>query len=218
MSVPSFKQAVKIAKCIIAPEIKDERQYDRKNLTGLAAARASVYDLSTEEGYREYRAEHCAAESLLESPERLLEFARTDYFSFIALRRGVADLLELDWNLPKNLRTWLFNYLRGDWTPPKRPRGQPRKDARSMKTYHAVLYLVDVGVTASRDQDNIDGESACDAVARAHLELGMQPDSYSCIKNIYFKEKAKDLELGENDVPSPRIILSPDLAELIKNT
>lgn len=90
---------------------------------------------------------------------------------------------------PENSK-WLAAYLRNDVTPPGRPQGRPpRSFRRAIAISDCVEQLTGQGFKASRNDDKADGagnHSACDAVAKAMLNLGQPPWSYDEIKKIYF--------------------------------
>lgn len=210
MNPLTFEQAVEIAKLMIVPHLSGNTESDRTTLEGLASWRANQCDTTDDAGYTEYRAENYGASMLLEHPEELIKSAETDYFCFLALSRGVANVMELGWPIPRSLQLWLSGYLRGEVTPPPRPRAQPTKEVRRLKIYCAVQFLVDKGMKPTRNATSKTCESASDAVALANKQLLMAPRSYKRVLEIYSEEK----KLGE----SLQIMLAPELSEVIRNT
>ena len=210
MTTPPFEEAVKIAKYMIAPHLIGPGESDRTTLTGLAAWRAAQFDTTTDAGYTAFRAERHGATMLLASPEHLIEAAKTDYFHFLALTRGVANVIELGWPIPECIQIWLSHYLRGEKNPPVRPQQQPTKDVRYFKIFCTVEVLLGKGLKLSRSKSSESGTTACDAVATANNELGLAPRSYSRILEIYYQEKGS--------AETTDIALSAELSEVIQIT
>lgn len=182
---PSFEEAVKIAKEIIAPSPNRRSTAQSTAIERVVAGRIEAFDLSTESGYEEMRAENYGAKFVVEDPGGLLDEAGRDYFNHLALRRGIASALEAGETIDPKLVEWLTAYLRDESKIPSRPKGQPPKLERQFKIFCAVQYLKQRGLRRFRNLASKHQESACDAVAAALEELGMSPRLYESVKRIY---------------------------------
>lgn len=99
------------------------------------------------------------------------------------------------------LRAWIAQVLASELSG-KRARPtvhdtekKGRKDdnhAREVWLWLVVGQLVNKGLTAYRNDEAKVHESACDAVAKAMMELGKTPNTFDGIKTIYRRQKAED--------------------------
>jgi len=207
MRAINFEKAIHIAQVIITSQHKLPADLDTTSLRGLSAKRAANIDRSTSKRYFEFQAELYGADLILDEYDQAVEGAAVNYLCFTALCRGIATALETNTPLPPKIAEWHLRYLRGEVHPPKRGRGQPAKDARSLKIFHAVQYLVQQGMKPTRNDESKHDirQSACDAVAEALKRMRTTPSSYKRVQEIYQYEK------GDGRC---HVIVAPETAEL----
>jgi enoyl-CoA hydratase/carnithine racemase len=121
---------------------------------------------------------------------RLLALAETDAGGFDALRLGVAYALEQGEELPPEVLQWLVRHLRGKAARPK-----ARAGAKSVLWLHIIIWnsvgnFVSDGMKATRN-DASEPTSACDAVADALVELGLEPATFHSVKRIWLQLERK---------------------------
>jgi hypothetical protein len=121
-------------------------------------------------------------------PKGMTRQAEHDAIAFDALRLGISARLEMGKELPQPVCDWLVRYLRYEVGPPKGKSGPNQHRDLHFAIWFTVEELVDLGMTASRNDSNQDeygkGKSACDAVAKALEELELSPTSYFTVKRI----------------------------------
>ena len=120
-----------------------------------------------------------------EAPE-LMEWAQTDARGFDVLRLGIAYVLEQGEELPQVAAQWLVRYLRGEVTRPKAHAGSKTEFWLHSQIWLAVGNHVIDGMKATRN-DASEATSACDAVADALAELGLQPTTFYGVKRIWLR-------------------------------
>lgn len=111
--------------------------------------------------------------------------AETDRFAFAVLRYVSAKYVEGGLAPPPPIRFWLRDYLNGEIIEPARPRGRPPGDYHHFIVRQAVRLLVDAGLQETRNDESRNKQTACDAVAKAMLQLRLAPNSYSKVKRIW---------------------------------
>ena len=120
---------------------------------------------------------------------QLLRDAETDWQAFNVLRHGSALLLEHDkLEMRPEVRDWLSRYLRGEISAPAKKAGRKQKTGPHNVIEFCVSLLADNGMNATRN-DASPPESACDAVAKALAELGMEPTTFKAVKRIYLDRR-----------------------------
>ena len=121
---------------------------------------------------------------------QLLRDAESDWQAFNVLRLGLALLLEHDkLEMRPEVRDWLSRYLRGEISAPAKKAGRKQKTGPHNVIEFCVSLLVDNGMNATRSDATRPPESACDAVAKALAELGMEPTTFEAVKRIYLDRK-----------------------------
>lgn len=124
---------------------------------------------------------------------------------FLALRHLVAAALERGETLHPVVTEWLTSYLRGEIVEPKTA-GRPKRESTAIDgaIRRAVETLVAKGMTATRS-DTSPHTSACDAVAKAMLELGLTPSSYGQVARIWGKRAPRlTVEIEEDLSETPK--------------
>jgi enoyl-CoA hydratase/carnithine racemase len=134
----------------------------------------------------EFTAMGMGARMLRHETARLLAWAETDAGGFDVLRLGVAHSLEQGEELPPEALQWLVRYLHGDLTRPKARAGRKDEYWLHQVIWMAVTIRVDEGMTATRN-DESRSPSACDAVADALKELGLEPTTFHSVKRIWLR-------------------------------
>ena len=126
-------------------------------------------------------------------PAALLERSKVDSFYFDALKLSIAAVLdEPEGDLPPAVRTWLASFLRGEVSPPKRSVGRKSEGRVHYQIWQAIQMLVEQGMNATRNDATHHAESACDAVAKALKELGLEPTTFAGVKRVWNQyEKAQ---------------------------
>jgi hypothetical protein len=123
--------------------------------------------------------------TLLESnPEKLVVLSETEPDDFLALRLGVAAMLEASDPLPPEAMSWLIKYLRCEVSCPAKKTGAKSKPSLHNMVAQAVADCLPFGLKATRN-DASPAVSACDAVAEALTELDLTPATYHSIKRIW---------------------------------
>ena len=155
-----------------------------------AVRRSKTYIQS---GLRKEMAKHASGEfmatamgvkMLRNEPARLVAWAETDAGGFDALRLGIARSLEQGEELHPEALKWLLQHLRGEVNRPK-----ARAGAKSGFWLHSLIWMavgtrVLDGMKATRN-DASEPTSACDAVAEALVELGLEPTTFYGVKRIW---------------------------------
>ena len=134
----------------------------------------------------EFMATTMGARMLRHETPRLLAWAETDAGGFDVLRLGIAYSLEQGEELPPEALTWLVRHLRGEVTRPKARAGAKTEFWLHYLIWSAVGSLVLEGMRATRN-DASEPKSACDAVADALAELGLQPTTFHGVKRIWLR-------------------------------
>lgn len=119
---------------------------------------------------------------------QLLNWAEADAGGFASLRLGIAYGLERGEELPPDAVQWLVRYLRGEVTRPKARAGRRNESWLHMLIWSAVGCRVQNGMKATRN-DASEPTSACDAVADAMAELGLEPATFESVKRIWFRHE-----------------------------
>lgn len=117
---------------------------------------------------------------------RLMAWAEADAGGFDVLRLGVAYSLEKGEELPPDALQWLVRHLRGESTRPKAQAGRKHEAWHHALIWMAVTVLVDAGMKATRN-DASEETSACDAVAEALTDLGLEPATFYGVKRIWLR-------------------------------
>lgn len=126
-----------------------------------------------------------AEKSLIADPRFLLAYAETSAEGFDLLCETVASMIEAGHRLPEDARGWVVDFLRGNVKRPKASAGRPQKRFNRFQIWSNVDRLVRDGKMLATRNDTSDETSACDAVATALRELGMEPASYSSVKKVW---------------------------------
>ena len=117
-------------------------------------------------------------------PEKLILMAKENPYAFDAMRLGIAFFLKQKEALPPEAMEWLVQLLRGELSRPKKRVGASSKASRHNFISHVVGELVSKGMKATRN-DASEPTSACDAVADALAELGLEPATFHGVKRIW---------------------------------
>lgn len=123
------------------------------------------------------------------NPEEFLATA-TDYAGFHAVRVSIANALNDGEQLPPLILEWLISYLRGDLEEPKKRAGRPQNPLSPISIFLAVKECVGEGMNPTRN-DASEPTSACDAVAEALANLGLEPTTYEGVKRVWLKKNKK---------------------------
>lgn len=123
-----------------------------------------------------------------EKPQKILEFSQKSYNNFHAIKHAVTCMIDNDEEVPAEVRTWVSGVLKGEIKCPPPRRGKPSKDWSSTVVWLTVKNLVDIGMTATRN-DTTAAISACDAVAEAMRNLGETPQTFERVKKIWLEFK-----------------------------
>ncbi|MET4100626.1 hypothetical protein ABIE58_000037 [Roseovarius sp. MBR-78] len=117
-------------------------------------------------------------------PDKLLAWAKADPAGFEALRLGVAHALEHGEDFAPEIHDWLVQFLRGEADRPKASAGRHGNHWLHQLIMMVVYALVSQGMTATRN-DASEPTSACDAMADALSELGMEPATFHGVKRVW---------------------------------
>lgn len=123
-----------------------------------------------------------------QNPEALV-IAASKYPEWLEpLKQRISDSIRDREDIPPVALNWLRGYLRGEGIP-KATKGRPNNDGLHLIIAIAVSGIVTKHeITATRN-DASPALSACDAVAIALQEAGMQPSSYEQVKRVWLTAK-----------------------------
>lgn len=130
------------------------------------------------------------AAMLRKQPSELVEWASSDSDGWNALSLGVAEALEMGRTIPTEAREWLVLVLRGKANKPHCKVGRHSASGLHNAIYIAVYARVHEGMKATRN-DASPPVSACDAVADALAELGLNPTTYYGVKRVWLNIKSQ---------------------------
>ena len=166
-----FREAVRRSKKLIA-----------SGLTPEMAAHASGQFMATTLG----------ASMLRNKPDELLAWAKSNADGFDALCLGVAHAVErgFDEELTQEIRKWLAGILRGEVQRPKARAGRGSGGWLHHLIWIAVSSRVGDGMSATRN-DASEPTSACDAVAEALAELGLEPATFHGVKRVWLRHEQR---------------------------
>lgn len=130
--------------------------------------------------------------------------ARVDWRAHRALELGCAQYIRNLPDLPTWARQWLANYLEGKLDPPPRPRGALPKGGLHHVICECIELLVAGGMVGARN-DATERRSACDVLAEALRQAGLQPATFEGVKRIYLgwnrQQDERELELARRANP-----------------
>lgn len=138
----------------------------------------------------EFMATSIGVRMLRHKTAELLAWAGTEAAGFDALRLGIAHALQHGEELPPDASLWLVQYLRGEVTRPKAQAGRKHEQHLHSLIWIAVTMRVAEGMKATRN-DVSQPTSACDAVAQALSELGLEPTTFFAVKRIWQRFEGK---------------------------
>ena len=117
-------------------------------------------------------------------PEKLILDAKKNPYAFDAMRLGIAFFLKQKETLPPEAKEWLMQYLRGELSRPAKRVGASSKAGWHDTISYIIGGFVAQGMMATRN-DVSPATSACDAVADALAELGLEPATFHGVKRIW---------------------------------
>ncbi len=118
--------------------------------------------------------------------EGLIIGAETDAQLFQAVLLRTASDIEEGAVLHPKLRKWIVQYLRGEVSPPPKPKGRMESTGLHILIAHAVGDLVGSGMQPTSRGDASPAVSACDAVADALAQLKINSITFKTVKRIWF--------------------------------
>lgn len=107
---------------------------------------------------------------------------------FEAYCEMLAQKVEAGESIPVKFRELVAGLVRRDYKVPHKKTGTGSGILHSCIA-EAVAGLVKFGLTETRNYTNVNGASACDAVAVALGELGLSPLTHSGVKGIWLKKR-----------------------------
>lgn len=128
-------------------------------------------------------------QQMLNDPESFLAVANT-HEGFKTVCLTISGALEKGEKLPPSVNEWLADYLRGGLEEPKRKAGRPTQALIPLWIVSAVNSCVTSEMKATRN-DVSEPMSACDAVAEALENLGLEPTTYEGVKRVWLQSKNK---------------------------
>lgn len=123
-------------------------------------------------------------QALLTDGSMILARAETDWRAYRALELGCARYLRNSQSLPAWANRWLIDKLERRNQPPARPRGALSKGGLHQVICECIDELVNVGMVGVRNDATLQ-RSACDVLAAALKDLGLQPSTFEGVKRIY---------------------------------
>lgn len=154
------------------------------NGQGLAAGK----NLADALDWRAMNSEVLGAAMLRKRPGELVAWAMADREGWDALRLGVAHAVARGEEIPSEAAEWLALNLRGEIERPHGTPGTHEAEGLHVAIYLAVHTLVQSGMNATRN-DASEPTSACDAVAKAMAEIGLQPATFYGVKKVWLAKK-----------------------------
>lgn len=123
----------------------------------------------------------------------VLARARMDWRAHRALELGCAVYLRNAMDLPPWASDWLADKLEGKVPRPPRPRGALSRSGLHYLICECIEALIAAGMIGARNEAT-EQRSACDVLAEALRQVGLQPSTFEGVKRIYFswnKQQAK---------------------------
>jgi hypothetical protein len=112
---------------------------------------------------------------------------KDDARSFEFLREAFASkILEGD-PIPEEYRELAASFVMGEHKGPRKKPGAKAGSYLHEKIIDAVEMLCEHGMTATRNDESPNKDSACDAVAEALRQLGLRPITFKGVKGIWTK-------------------------------
>lgn len=124
----------------------------------------------------------------------MLARARVDWRAHRALELACAQNIRNFPDLPTWARHWLSDYLEGKLVPPPRPRGALPKGGLHHLIGECIDLLVAGGMVGVRN-DATERRSACDVLAEALGQAGLQPATFEGVKRVYLSWNKQQDEL-----------------------
>jgi hypothetical protein len=178
---PAYPEAVRRARKFLESWMSGNGQ-------GLTARK----DLADARDWQAMNSEVLGAAMLRERPGELVAWAIADREGWDALRLGVANAVARGDEIPPDAAEWLALILRGEIEKPHGTPGTHEAEGLHVAIFLAVHKLVQSGMKATRN-DNSKREgaetSACDAVAKAMAEIGLQPATFYGVKKVWLAKK-----------------------------
>ena len=178
---PTYPEAVRRARRFLESWMAGNGQ-------GLAAGK----NLADALDWRAMNSEVLGAAMLRKRPGELVAWAMADREGWDTLRLGVAHAVARGEEIPSEAAEWLALNLRGEIERPRGTPGTHEAEGLHVAIYLAVHALVQSGMNATRN-DNSKREgaetSACDAVAKAMAEIGLQPATFYGVKKVWLAKK-----------------------------
>lgn len=122
-------------------------------------------------------------EEMSNNPEKFLAEAKS-HTGFKVVSLVISSAIERGENLPPAVNQWLADYLGGRLSEPKRNTGRPATLLTPLWIVIAVSVCLNRGMKATRN-DVSEPVSACDAVAEALENLGLEPVTYEGVKRVW---------------------------------
>lgn len=145
-------------------------------------------NITSTDGWAAHKARSLGWRLLNTDPDSLLSLSGTSLDHFDALREVTALMIkkgEFD-ELPTDYQYWVGKYLIGEVDRPKSRAGRPQSFGLHYVIKLTISILLAKGMTATRN-DASEPVSACDAVADALAELGLEPTTFEAVKRIWLK-------------------------------
>jgi hypothetical protein len=174
---PTYPEAVRRARRFLESWMAGNGQ-------GLAAGK----NLADALDWRAMNSEVLGAAMLRKRPGELVAWAMADREGWDTLRLGVAHAVARGDEIPPEATEWLALKLRGEIKSPHGTPGTHEAEGLHVAIYLAVHTLVQSGMNATRN-DASEPTSACDAVAKAMAEIGLQPATFYGVKKVWLAKK-----------------------------
>ena len=138
-------------------------------------------------GDNDFKSTVLGVNMLRQSPSELFEWAGRDATGFEAAKRGLAEALEQGEELPKEAIAWLVKFLREEFSSLRKKTGPKGQEWKHLLICEAIRILESEGMLATRNDWGTNQASACDVVADALAELGLEPYSFDGVKDVWKK-------------------------------
>lgn len=122
--------------------------------------------------------------ALMSDGSELVSRSRTDWRAYRALELGCARYIRNSLDLPQWASEWVADNLEGKTPRPARPKGPPSKGGLHQVICECIETLIAQGMIGVRN-DATERRSACDVLAEALSQVGLQPSTFEGVKRVF---------------------------------
>lgn len=170
------------------------RRYLESWMAGKSKGLSAGKNLADPRDWQAMNSEVLGAAMLRNRPGELVAWASVDREGWDVLRLGLANAIDRGDEIPREALQWLARHLRGEIERPDGTPGTHDAEGLHVAIFMAVHMLAQKGMKPTRN-DASEPTSACDAVAKAMAEIGLQPATFYGVKKVWLAKK-KQMKTG----------------------